>query len=117
MYRYHASRGGHAPGHPPQAFVDWSDSQPGFVPVERWVGSPCIDEMPVDLNWLIGQLWNCTDIMPGGLCDDLELPRGAVVPGAVSPGGISLEPARPVDADRIRGRFLGRALPAGLSWR
>ena len=28
-------------------------------------------------KWITGQLWNCTDIMPGTLCDDLELPRGS----------------------------------------
>jgi hypothetical protein len=35
-----------------------------------------IDGEPVDLEWLIGQLWNCTDIMPSGYDDiyglDLE---------------------------------------------
>jgi hypothetical protein len=28
---------------------------------------------------LVGQIWNCTDIMPGLLCDDLELPLAALM--------------------------------------
>lgn len=26
---------------------------------------------------LIGQLWNCTDIMPASLCAELDMPAGA----------------------------------------
>lgn len=28
-------------------------------------------------RWVLGRLWHCTDIMPGDLCDDLDLPRGS----------------------------------------
>jgi hypothetical protein len=26
---------------------------------------------------ILGALWNCTDVLPGGECDALELPRGS----------------------------------------
>ena len=36
-----------------------------------------IGEDTKPLKWLIGQLWNCTDIMPGGLCADIGVPEGS----------------------------------------
>jgi hypothetical protein len=27
--------------------------------------------------WLTGQLWNCSDILPGGACSELDLPAGS----------------------------------------
>ena len=29
------------------------------------------------LNWLLGPLWECTDILPGEYCDQLDLSRGS----------------------------------------
>jgi hypothetical protein len=29
------------------------------------------------LRWLCGKLWNCTDIMPGAVCVELEMPPGS----------------------------------------
>jgi len=68
-YHYHANRGGHAPGHLRGAFAEWAE--------EGLRGAPRIDEDPIDTRWLIGQLWNCTDVMPSGLCGDLDLNAGS----------------------------------------
>lgn len=35
------------------------------------------------LRWLIGQLWNCRDMLQGAACDDLDLPRGTTYAQAV----------------------------------
>jgi len=29
------------------------------------------------LWWLAGQLWHCTDCLPGHVCEELELPQGS----------------------------------------
>lgn len=34
-------------------------------------------------RWLTGQLWNCTDVLPRNLCDDLEIYRGSTYAMAV----------------------------------
>jgi hypothetical protein len=88
---FRANRGGHAPGHLRDAFEnaidesgkhsdDWypylGDEQPVFFydprMQDRW------DQLsPRERGrWLIGQLWNCTDIMPSDLCSNLDIPSG-----------------------------------------
>ena len=39
------------------------------------------DEKPI--GWLLGQLWNCTDVLPGGYCEQLDLVRGSTYAQAV----------------------------------
>lgn len=68
---YCASRGGHAPSWLRGLFVDWVGAD---------MRGPIHDELHgVDrtARWITGQLWNCTDVMPSGLCGDLDLPRGS----------------------------------------
>lgn len=36
-----------------------------------------------DINWLLGQLWHSTDILPVGYCDHLEIPQGSTYARAV----------------------------------
>jgi hypothetical protein len=61
MTKYVASRGGHAPGHLRAMFLAFVET--GEVPVEELLDPSLIaDRDPV--NWLCGQLWNCTDQMP-----------------------------------------------------
>ena len=55
---YSVLRGGHAPGHLRDAFVGWLD-EPTRTEVEvGWDGERRT------VSWLLGQLWNCTDILP-----------------------------------------------------
>ena len=72
--RFNPARGGHAPGH----LRDW------FI---NYVETGELDEEMVEqgrtLRWLFGQLWNCSDIMPGIDCDELDLPRGSTYARAV----------------------------------
>ena len=80
---YTASRGGHAPGHLREALLDWLDRvmDSGMDVFDdlrsegelNQVGGTAPDhpdedlfyDGPKSLKWLIGQLWNCTDTLPG----------------------------------------------------
>jgi hypothetical protein len=68
MTKFVASRGGHAPGHLRAMFLAFVET--GEVPVEELFDpSGIADRDPV--NWLCGQLWNCSDQMPA--CGRSEL--------------------------------------------
>jgi hypothetical protein len=51
---------GHAPGHLRDAFCELIDTP----------------ESP-ELQRLTGKLWNCTDILPGWFCGEVDLPMGS----------------------------------------
>ena len=76
--KYKANRGGHAPGHLRDALVEWldTDSESDTIVVGE-------QERAVSLRWLIGQLWNCTDILPHEYCATLELRQGSTYAQAV----------------------------------
>jgi hypothetical protein len=77
-YRYNPARGGHAPGHLRDAFEEWAydtDSPSGDAALRQEVVMH--NGHMRTLDWLIGRLWNCTDIMPGSLCDQLDLLTGS----------------------------------------
>lgn len=74
---YNPSRGGHAPGHLRDAFVEYLDSeqyQDGKLDITVLVGE---EEREKPLRWLLGQLWNCTDIMPSEVCSIVDLRAGS----------------------------------------
>src|SRR5690242_7284535 len=89
--RYGAARGGHAPGHLRDAFIQCIEdpsAEPWYSALKseddvlnfrnaamnvRWNGMTAEERG----RWLTGQLWNCTDVMPGSMCDDLNLLRGS----------------------------------------
>jgi hypothetical protein len=54
-------------------FVDYVDS--GGVSLEELERPE--EAGPDPARWLLGELWNCTDIMPGPTCALLNLPQGA----------------------------------------
>jgi hypothetical protein len=66
---YHPNRGGHAPGHLREALQEWIDE--GATPTIEVDGKKRSDD------WLLGQLWNCTDVMPAECCCELDLPTGS----------------------------------------
>jgi hypothetical protein len=66
--RYKQNRGGHAPGHLREAFIESLYNDDPMVEV---------DDIQRSIEWLCGQLWNCSDIMPGEDCDAIELPQGS----------------------------------------
>ena len=76
---HNLSRGGHAPGHLRAAFLDWVEF--GCV-LERLVAVGD-DDVPRDIRWLIGRLWNCPDTLPGWACRDLGIDRGSSYAQAV----------------------------------
>jgi hypothetical protein len=82
---YNAARGGHAPGHLRDALVEaleitWED-RPWwelleicfFDPAKQswWDAATAVQRA----TWLLGQLWNCTDIAPHDICTDAYLQR------------------------------------------
>jgi hypothetical protein len=64
MYKYRASTGGHAPEFLRDAFSKYLDENTS--PLIK-LGDICEidDETKKPISWLIGKLWNCTDILPG----------------------------------------------------
>jgi hypothetical protein len=76
--RYKPNRGGHAPGHLRDAFLEYLDE--GSESDTVVVGE---EERVVPLRWLIGQLWNCTDVLPSEYCSMLELEQGSTYAQAV----------------------------------
>ena len=63
---YRADESGHAPGHLRDAFEH-------FIQFDEAI----VDDREVSVEWLLGQLCNCSDTLPGTYCDELELPRGS----------------------------------------
>ena len=76
MPNFQASRGGHAPGHLRGAFCDWVDEGASAQQIE-------IDDQSHPIDWLFGQLWNCSDIMPSEYCGVLEMRAGSTYARAV----------------------------------
>jgi transcriptional regulator with XRE-family HTH domain len=62
--RYQPGRGGHAPGHLREAFLDWLDEYIELPPEETTPPPVEISGEPRPVSWLFGQLWNCTDVLP-----------------------------------------------------
>ena len=62
---FNPSLGGRAPGHLRDEFTE------------------CVEEGLEPSRYMIGQLWNCTDTVPGGVCDELEIERGSSYAQAV----------------------------------
>ena len=85
--RYEANRGGHAPGHLREAFEDYLELENPFNQpyslTKKVVVADWGKEKKVSLNWLLGQLWNCTDTLPGDCCSILDIPPGSSFAQAV----------------------------------
>jgi|ERR1700694_1796215 len=67
MHHFSPSHGGHAPGHLRDLFCGWSET--GSVQLEKLSQPP---KVPEPLDWLIGKLWNCTDIMSSDVRAELR---------------------------------------------
>ena len=83
--KFDPSRGGHAPGHLRDAFLGHLDEIGYRFPdpdaeIEVEVG---YEPRRVPLRWLLGQLWNCTDTLPGEYRDLLQLPGRGTYAAAV----------------------------------
>lgn len=92
--RFNPGRGGHAPEQLRMAFVESiesSDAEPWYTALDEMLWFREGDQRERWLNmspeqrgrWLIGQLWNCTDCLPGSICGDLDLPQGSSYATAV----------------------------------
>lgn len=75
--KYKPNRGGHAPGFLRDAFQEWVEEG------DQEKKTVIIDDEEKPLNWLLGQLWNCTDILPGCDCMLLDIPSGSTYAQAV----------------------------------
>jgi hypothetical protein len=65
-YKYNAARGGHAPGHLRDRFLEL---------IEK--GLPDDAAEREELLTLCGQLWNCTDALPSGYAEKLDMRAGS----------------------------------------
>ncbi len=73
--KYQPNRGGHAPGNLREPLLDYLLDGEGE---------------PNQVRWLIGQLWNCTDIVPGDCCTELDIGQGSTYAQAVRKMAINL---------------------------
>ncbi len=67
---YRPQRGGHAGGHLRDPFIHLIET--GEIP-----GDADHQGKPLTAWSLTGLLWNCTDILPGSECSELDLPQGS----------------------------------------
>ena len=69
--RYSPARGGHAPGDVRDAFLEALEDMRGWR-----TGTPEptaeVRGQAIPISRLCGLLWNCTDIMPGHACGDMQ---------------------------------------------
>ena len=65
-------KGGHAPGHLREALAEWFEDG---ATAETWPVGYAEEEWPI--NSLLEALWHCTDTMPSGLCDELDVALGS----------------------------------------
>jgi len=82
---YTAFRGGSAPEELRQAFTGWLEANSAAAPFGQGLddASPLLNDRPVSVEWLVGQLWNCTDMLPRPGCDALGIPPGSTIARAV----------------------------------
>lgn len=71
----------HAPGHLRDAFQDLIDQ-------EFFLDGDLLDQIEVSgkpwpVEKLLGQLWQCTDVLPVTSCAQLDLPQGSTYAAAV----------------------------------
>lgn len=93
---YSPEVGGHAPDYLREAFCNaieedcpqWFDGlavDALEVFIDPWVQAGWIRSTHKERgDYLLGQLWNCPDCMPGWVCDALELPAGSTYAEGVS---------------------------------
>lgn len=79
--KYQANRGGHAPH-------DLREALHEFINHYWLSGNPLppivyVSGVPKSLTWLLGQLWNCTDLLPGRYAEALQLGAGVTYACAV----------------------------------
>jgi hypothetical protein len=69
----------HAPGHIRDAFCELVEEGETTVEFYGKQSYAHVDAMSTDelLWWLSGQLWNCTDCLPGSVCGDLDISQGS----------------------------------------
>ena len=86
--KYTSLRGGHAPGHLREAFLeltDWRNPWKKIAEIWKEDGSVAFDfeESPIPIRRVLTRLWNCTDTIPWLACADLEIPLGSSYAQAV----------------------------------
>ena len=71
----------HAKGHVREAFEAYVDAglpDDYVIPAKYF-----FDGQARSVQWLLGKLWHCSDIMPWHMCRDLRMPRGSTYAAAV----------------------------------
>jgi hypothetical protein len=70
--RYQPARGGHAPGHLREAFLEWLEAYLVLPREATMLPTVEIDDEPRPISWLLGQLWNCSDVLPRQSFDEVN---------------------------------------------
>lgn len=108
--KFNAARGGHAPGHLRNALIaalesseHWCDylslSFFDLAQQERWNRSSSVARA----NWVLGQLWNCDDYVPGSICRKTRFRRASTFARLARRLKSQLhECTAPIDSDAIR---------------
>ena len=81
---YKANRGGKAPIHLRDAFCRYLDV-PIYYPINLKLDTVKVgkERKVYPMKWLVGQLWNCTQILPPKYCNILHLGLGTTYAKAV----------------------------------
>ena len=82
---YEPSRGGHAPSGLRDAFLEFIEDLGSLEEYRATIrdGVIEVDEKRMPVRWVLGRLWNCTDILASADCATLDLPRGSTYAQAV----------------------------------
>jgi len=78
---YKPARGGHAPGYLRDAFLEWVDAN--WRDIEAAGPTMEYDGESVPVGWVLGMLWNCTDILPSAEYELLDLAGASTYAAAV----------------------------------
>jgi transcriptional regulator with XRE-family HTH domain len=69
---YQPARGGHAPGPLRDAFLGWLEESIQLLPEVPLPATVEVEGEPRPVAWLFGQLWNCTDALPGHAVEQIN---------------------------------------------
>lgn len=73
--KFNAGKGGHATAALREAFEAWVVNDDEDIVYLNGDANDSKTAKP--LRWLIGQLWNCSDVLPSSYCNLLGLPQGS----------------------------------------
>ena len=68
---------GHTPDIFRQAFLDLIEDRAATIWDEHTGERAAFGEAAVPIDWLLRQLWSCTDMLPSAACETLDMAQGS----------------------------------------